>query len=435
MALKKGKVSRPLLLFYLADTHAHYGAYARILTIIDKVLNDNPGSAILVVINGDIFEVGDIIGKRSAGAGDWVFLSHLRKRVPILINVGNHEFDFQSPKDWLFKARSLDLATISNLQLRVTEGRLMDASFEFQDRFFPGFATPALQTYVPAVRDQLVIPNPADSFHSYRQTWDLPSSKILPLSHAGISHDREILDLMDGQFILAGSHNHQKFQYNFPDKSSYFQQGFRGESVCLIRLPCPESQLPAGFETIQIEEAIPMDRHFANELKSLQRDFLERDDLQTIGRLPGALAFDNAVQWAVDTIACRTDADFALVNHTSFGSGLPGGDVSRYAFSTFVRFENQLVEAECRGDQIKKFIALIESKDSIPLSERSGSVLFGSIGNREIEDHGLYRFVTSDWVALEQNQESYLGLKEPIKFRPLQGMTVSGVLEKELASA
>ena len=428
------RTDREVLIFYLADTHASYSAYGRILSLLDQVIQDNPRTPVLVVINGDVFEIGDLIGQRSGGAGDWAFLAHLRSRAPVLINVGNHEFDFQGPKEWGAQARALDLAVVSNIRNSQDNQLIAPDFFEFEGFTFPGFATTALNTYVPGVRGQLVIPDPLESLGQFQKQHDVSPPKMFVLSHAGLNDDRRLLEFTGSQSLLAGAHNHQTFHYQFADRYAYFQQGFRGESVKLIHLGGVGNPSSTRFQEVIIDSSYPEEVAFAKEIAALRKDYLRAEDQESVGGMSRQLNFAEAVQWAVERIQQGTEADLALVNHTSFGSGLPEGVVSRYAFSTFVRFDNRLVEANLPGVDIKKIIEHSQQEGDTPLGRRQGAVLFTATPRTHFEDHTEYRFVTSDWVALEANQKGYLGLPHTVSFSPVAEFTVRSVLGAALAS-
>ncbi|MEM8917093.1 MAG: metallophosphoesterase, partial [Pseudomonadota bacterium] len=78
------------VLLTISDLHA---PYARLPLLLDRLkgLRDGAGVPTAVLINGDIFERGNVVCERSGGAADWAFLQALAAEMPVVVNLGNHE--------------------------------------------------------------------------------------------------------------------------------------------------------------------------------------------------------------------------------------------------------------------------------------------------------------------------------------------------------
>jgi hypothetical protein len=103
---------------------------------------------------------------------------------------------------------------------------------------------------------------------------------------------------------------------------------------------------------------------------------------------------------------------------TTFGAGLPVGEVSRFALDACVRFDGTLWEAQVSGIALKKILARANHGPETPLAAREGENLVAvTRENMTIADSGRYRIVTSDWVA--KNAVKYLGENPPaLRERP-----------------
>ena len=59
-----------------------------------------------MLIDGDVFEQGNVVARRSAGAIDFAMLAALAQRVPTVLNVGNHEPEFYDLADTIGRVRA-----------------------------------------------------------------------------------------------------------------------------------------------------------------------------------------------------------------------------------------------------------------------------------------------------------------------------------------
>ena len=98
----RGTVGPDLVVINMADTHSAYDAYPRILSGSAAVAEEYGGVEVVFLFNGDLFERGNAAARKSAGRADWEFLRRLGAYGEVVINVGNHEFDFVTPDE--FKA-------------------------------------------------------------------------------------------------------------------------------------------------------------------------------------------------------------------------------------------------------------------------------------------------------------------------------------------
>src|SRR6187402_355638 len=76
------------------DMHSAYDRTAQFVARVDRVKVANPGVPVAVIIDGDTFELGNAVAKRSGGAIEFAMLAALAQRGPTIVNLGNHEPEF-----------------------------------------------------------------------------------------------------------------------------------------------------------------------------------------------------------------------------------------------------------------------------------------------------------------------------------------------------
>src|SRR5690606_18018144 len=114
-----------------------------------------------------------------------------------------------------------------------------------------------------------------------------------------------------------------------------------------------------------------------------------------------------AADWATAALRDAVNADVALLNHTSFGSGLAQGQLSQYRFDEFMRFDNDVMLAEVDATTMATIMSRANFSADTPLEELSGDFVYSS--PLTVEPGRTYRVVTSSWIALDFNQLGFLG--------------------------
>jgi 2',3'-cyclic-nucleotide 2'-phosphodiesterase (5'-nucleotidase family) len=114
----------------LSDLHSAYERMGQLLAAIEnQVAAANLPQVIL--INGDVFESGNVVGSRSAGEIDWALLAALAKLAPTVINIGNHESDFDNDlAHFVERAGGLGITVLSNIGDKRTGKPFAPASAE-----------------------------------------------------------------------------------------------------------------------------------------------------------------------------------------------------------------------------------------------------------------------------------------------------------------
>jgi hypothetical protein len=109
---------------------------------------------------------------------------------------------------------------------------------------------------------------------------------------------------------------------------------------------------PAGLRwrmALEDVPAAPADPELARRIEAVLARHLTPEDAAVVGRGARALSPSEAARVGVEAARRAAGADAAMIGATTFGAGLPAGDVPRHAFDACVRFDGPLFVAEVDG--------------------------------------------------------------------------------------
>ena len=437
---RAAEASRPeALLVVLGDMHSAYERTALLVTRIDRLRAENPGVPLAILINGDSFEFGNVVARRTAGAIDFALFVALAARAPLVVNLGNHEPEFFDVAETVKKIAATGARVVSgNLRDPITGKNYAPASLTLQlgahALTIVGVTTDKLSTYRVAIRPQLDLADPAvwarenfprifgdalagaaapsprraDRGEGAAAPTDLNSLPVV-LSHAGLRADRAMLPLVPEGTLFAGAHDHLRFVHRDGGKI-YFHSGSWMDFLSIARLQRTAGRLRWEVEQIALAADAPADPALAKLIRETLEKNLTAEETAIVGRAPRALAPGEAARFAVEAARVAAGADVAIVGATTFGAGLPVGAVTRYAFDACVRFDGPLFVAEVSGAWLKKFLVRTNQGPDTPFAERGGENLVAAAPT-VIESARTYRLVTTDWIA--KNARTYLGEDSP----------------------
>ncbi len=433
-ARAEGQIEREspeLVAVNMADTHSAYDAYPRILTAVDRLSKQYAGQNLVFLFNGDLFELGNAAALKSEGEADWEFLRRLREYGPVIVNIGNHEFDFVQPAEFIETARRYDISVIGNIADASGRGlapSTIDLAAGASTVRVVGVATNAMNTYPEPYRDSLQIPDPVDwTAGSYAELVRDADYSIL-LSHAGLVADRGMLAALPAETLFAvGGHDHLLVQEEIAG-IPYMHNGFRGELVNVTEVYLSGAAPQLATRMIRVAEIDTADFAMARTIEAVRTEHLDAQDTASVGRVPRDMTVLEAAMWSVETVRDAVGADVAFLNHSSFGSGLSAGPLPKYRFDQFMRFDNDVMEAEVDASTLRTILGRSNQHTATPFDERTGDFLYAS--DIEVEDGKTYRIVTSSWVALDFNQQRYLGTV--VSFAQVEGVTTKGILSEAM---
>lgn len=404
----------------VGDQHSAYERTAQFVGLVDRLQRENTGVPLAVFIDGDSLEYGNGVARRTKGAIDFAMFAALARRAPTVINLGNHEPEFHDVAETVKQLEATGAVVISGNLRDPTTGQpyarpSTPVKLGAHEAVVVGVTTDRLATYRLAIRPQLDLADPAvwakENFPALLRTAALP----IVLSHAGIKADRAMLAHVPDGTLFAGAHDHLRFVHE-AGRTVYFHSGSWMEFVSVARLRRVASGLRWDVEQVKLTAADPADPALAQLVRETLARELTVEEKAVVGRAPRELGPSDAARFAVEAARDAADADVALIGATTFGAGLPAGDVTRFAFDACVRFDGTLFVAEVKGARLQAILARANQGPDTPFVARSGENLV-AVTPREIVPGRTYRFVTTDWVA--KNAATYLGADPlPLVERP-----------------
>jgi 5'-nucleotidase/UDP-sugar diphosphatase len=394
------------LLVVIADSHSAYDKVAQLVAHVDRLKAEHRHVPLAVLINGDAFEGGNVVARRSAAAIDFAFLAALAKRAPTILNLGNHEMDFFDPVETVKRITATGVVVISgNLRDRTTVEALAPAATVLKlgayEATVVGLATDRLNTFRKALQPQLDVADPA-VWAKQNLAKEL-NGALLPivLSHSGVRADQEIQKHLRGVTLFAGAHDHLRFV-----QGDYFHSGSWLEYFSLVKLQWTERarRFRWQVEHVPIDAASPGDPELLALVKRVRAEHLTPADNAVVGYLGKALPVQQAGAFAAEAIARAADADTGFIGNTTFGAGLPAGPVTQLDFDACVRFDGPIYTALVDGARLAKLLAATRQSPSV---RSSGEVNFAGGRLERIDPDKSYKIATSDYGA--KNTERYFG--------------------------
>lgn len=393
------------VLVLLADTHSAHASYPSLLAAVDEVLAAADGEALLL-FNGDVFERGNVVTRRGHGHLDLQFVRALSRRAPLVFNLGNHEGALEPIADAADRLRDAGAAVVSNITNAATGRSLADPAVHMRlagrRLTVAGLATSNYATYRAEIRSTIrVDEGPAYAAARLGSLMDGAELGIV-LSHEGVALDGVMLSDLPPGTLLAGAHDHLRFHHQ-QDGLLYVHPGHWGASASVITL----HDGPAGPSWQHQPLPIPHagDADFAAAVAQAEDELLEDEDREAVGWLPAALGWEDAAVLAVEAVRDHAGADVAMIGNTTFGAGLPAGNVSRHAFDAFLRFDNALYVAQVPAGVMQTMLRRANQFGDVGFARRTGEYAVAS--PVQLRDAASYILAVDGWIRL--NAQRYLG--------------------------
>jgi 2',3'-cyclic-nucleotide 2'-phosphodiesterase (5'-nucleotidase family) len=418
-----------LLLVVMSDLHSAGERAASALGVVDAALAANRGAQAVILINGDVFERGNAVALRSAGAADWAFLGALRRRAPVVLNIGNHETALTNDlAEVVRRARAADLLVLSNLRDRRTGAPFAEASAEIplssgRRLRLVGIATAEAATYRQVVRETLEMPDPAAWARANLPGLLQGADMAVVLSHAGVAADRAILPLLPDGALLVGGHEHLRFTHA-EGATRYLHTGSWNRVVSLVGVGFGAGAPALTLRQVAVEPGVVEDAAHAATWREVLAAHSAPEDREVILRLPRPLLLPEAARRAAAAVAAATGSAAGLLGHTGFGAGLPGGDVTRLAWEAFLRFDGALFAAEADAAALSTMAPRLNQDAEVPLAQRIGDFAYA-----DTLPAAPARLAANGWVRA--NAARFLGT-EALRFEPAPGLMLKPIVAAAL---
>lgn len=405
------------LVILAGDQHSAYERTAQVVAAVDRLKAAHPGLPLAILLNGDTLEYGNIVARRSAGAVDFAMFAALARRAPTVVNLGNHEPEFYDVAETVRRLEATGVRVVSNITDRSTGRPFAPAVTKIKlgrdEATVIGLTTDNLSTYRIAIRPSLDLADPVgwarENFPKLLEK-RVEGNALHPvpivLSHAGIKADRGLLPLVPDGTLLAGAHDHQRFVHPL-GRGAYVHSGSWNEYLTLAWLHRDESGRPAWkVEQVRVSADGPADPDLAALIRETRTKHLTAEDTAVVGRLPAALGPGEATRRVVRALREAAGVDAAFIGNTTFGAGLPAGEVTREQFDACVRFDGTICTAEVSGARLKELLAAANLGPETPFGQRRGEFTFAD-GPADPDAGKTYRIATTDWGA--KNTARYFG--------------------------
>ncbi|CDZ69006.1 5'-nucleotidase, C-terminal domain protein [Neorhizobium galegae bv. orientalis] len=413
----------------LSDLHSAYERMGQLLAVVEKQV---AGASVpqIILINGDIFELGNVVASRSGGEIDWAFLGALAKLAPTVVNIGNHEPDLDNDlAHFIERARGLGVAVLSNIVDKRTGKPYTEAGKQIEvgglKLKLAAFATDAISTYPKATREMMEIPKPVEWAKANLPALLSGEGVNIVLSHAGVVPDRDILSILPNGTLMIGGHDHLTLTHN-QGETRYIHTGSWSSAIMVATFKAADKA--PELARIEIDRTGPSSAVLKDLIPAVLAKHLKDEERAVIAKTGKAMTLGETARFAAQAMVAKTGADIGFIGHTSFGTGLPAGDVSRFDFNAGLRFEGKLMVSEVDATALAAILARCNQDGDIPLAARTGDFLYAA--PKAPEGKQRYKIVCNDWSAI--NRKSYFG-REDIAFTEVPDVKLKQLVAETLA--
>jgi 2',3'-cyclic-nucleotide 2'-phosphodiesterase (5'-nucleotidase family) len=419
-----------LVLACLSDLHSAGDRAAAALGALDAALAANRGVQALILVNGDVFERGNAVALRSGGAADWAFLGALRRRAPVVLNIGNHETALVDDlAEVVRRLRALDILVLSNLRDRRSGAAFAEASAEITLRGgrrmrLVGIATDEAMTYRQVVRETLDIPAAADWARTNLPGLLAGADLSVVLSHAGVAADRSILPLLPDGSLLLGGHEHLRFQHA-EGATRYLHTGSWNRVLTLAGIAFGAGAPAVVLREVPVQPGVAEDPAQAATWRGVLAAHSAPEDREVLFHLPRPLPLPEAARLAATAVARATGTGTGLLGHTGFGTGLPAGAVTRLDWDAFLRFDGALFRAEADAATLAGLAPRVNQDEEVPLPARIGDFAYAA----PPPGAAPQPIAANGWVRL--NAARFLGTGA-LRFEQVPGLMLKSVVAESL---
>ncbi len=395
-----------LVLILMADMHAGYAYSAALLKAVSDVVAANARvSDTRIVLNGDLFEAGNVVGARSGGAIDLALLRSLAKRAQTIVTIGNHDSDYGSPEQFVTDVG----ATGATLITDILDAHAGDTPFGPPSTTFTvkgrrvvatAIGTPALGSYAAAYRGYYNVPQPGAYAQARFPALYADADLRLAFVHAGFMADRAVLPALTGPFMLHGGHDHLRFSQPLTGGNLHLHSGYWSNGFAVVGVNFGSAGVLMRPVQVQLSRTSPKDAWLARIIRAQEKAHLQPADRAVLGTLPAALDLDHASLFAAEAVKRAYDADIGLLNHTTFGDGLPAGKVTQYDLDAFVRFDGGFAAGTIDGATLLgTVLPRTNQYGDFPYANRTGDFLYVTQASTPIDPARSYKVVVNGFAA------------------------------------
>jgi 5'-nucleotidase/UDP-sugar diphosphatase len=256
-----------LLLILIADLHSGYAYTAALVKAVRDLVAANTTAQAAIVVNGDVFESGNVLCVRNNGKIDLEVLRVFATLAPTIVNIGNHDGDILDPQVFATEVGKLGATLVTN----ITDPRtgapygISSTQISVKDR---KVRVSAIGTYsVPA-------PGPYAATHFLEMASG--ADFHLALVHAGFVADTAVLPSTNAPFLLHGGHDHLRLTQRLGPSGLHIHSGYWSNGLAGIRVSfIKKGAVRIDAQQIQLTRTSPQDPDLASLIASERSMFLK----------------------------------------------------------------------------------------------------------------------------------------------------------------
>jgi 5'-nucleotidase / UDP-sugar diphosphatase len=251
---------------------------------------------------------------------------------------------------------------------------------------------------------------------------------VVMIGHEHLQDDYELARAVPGIDLIFGSHSHLRRAFTkIEGTNTYFiSPGQYLTDICRVQLTIENHRVTAARgELVPVDARMKADAALAKTVDEMQRA-LERDPqyaplFATVATTKDAMSVDRLAHVAVARMREAAGADVALSTASSFRQPLPRGAITVEQLRAALPYDNEIVVAEMRGDELAALLAYGAS--------RAGSDSLAIVdGVTKPEPSRTYKVATTDYMA-----RTAAGYKDFFKNVQATGKRVRDEVTKALA--
>jgi 5'-nucleotidase / UDP-sugar diphosphatase len=394
----------------VGDQHSAYERTAAVVADVARLRTEYPQLPMAICIDGDVFERGNAIALRSQGQIDLAMLAALARLGPTILNLGNHEPEFYDLPELVERVKASGVIVVSNVVDRGTGRPVASASarvpFGQHTLTVVGLSTDRLATFPAFVRQALHIPDPVAWAKQNLPSLLAGADVTVVLSHAGVRPDREWLPIVPNGTLVAGAHDHLRFVHR-EGATVYVHSGSWNEFVTHAWLTRDaHGGCEWTIEQVPISSSAVGDAALTALVREVEAKHGTPADRALVGHLARERSPTEAERYVASAVRAAAKVDAAFIGHTTFGAGLPAGDVTQLAFDACVRFDGTIFTGEVSGSELRELLAQANQTPDTPWSQRRGEYL-AAAGPATVDLNRRYTIAVTDWIA--HSPATYLG--------------------------
>jgi 2',3'-cyclic-nucleotide 2'-phosphodiesterase (5'-nucleotidase family) len=410
---------KQLTIYCMADLHSAYQSFPSILKTIETAKQQD-GSELLILINGDIFEQGNVVTQRSGGEIEWAFLERLQALAPVVVNIGNHEGAIEDDlRTVVDRMTSLGIIVLTNILEKgsgkglAVPNKLLE--FDGIQLSLIGMATDDKNTYRAIHRDTWDFPVPSDFADNDLPKYLIANGINIILNHGGLLSDRYLFDRVPPGTLILGGHDHLYHQQQKPGVLA-IHTGWWASSMGKITVVLDEGETVNFLhESIDIAEQ-PRDASMESFITEVEATHLTQEDIAIVAESSANFAPIPTLIHVAEVLKNASSGDVLAINNTTMGAPLRAGNVSQFYLNAMIRFDGGLMKTQINGSQLAILKSLANQHEFEDWEMKTGEYVIGVFPD-EIDPFDQYTLVVNGWVALGFNQQRFLGFENLI-FQP-----------------